>query len=160
MERLPTLVFWPGEFHELYSPWDRRVGHDWATFTTHWLNIHHCLVLSVVLFKQWLNYVPCQTSFQGLLDAFLYKRLFFFFPFLEWKKRYGAGVQPRQDPGGTLRMNGVGERRHVRTALIGPSLWGRERERQRERQRERERPDGGCSKVWQIFIFFTLAFIF
>ena len=20
-ERLPTLVFWPGEFHELYSPW-------------------------------------------------------------------------------------------------------------------------------------------
>ena len=23
-ERLPTLVFWPGEFHGLYSPWDRR----------------------------------------------------------------------------------------------------------------------------------------
>ena len=21
-ERLPTPVFWPGEFHELYSPWD------------------------------------------------------------------------------------------------------------------------------------------
>ena len=20
-ERLPTPVFWPGEFHELYSPW-------------------------------------------------------------------------------------------------------------------------------------------
>ena len=35
-----------------------------------------------------------------------------------------AGVQPRQDPGGTLRMNGVSERerRHVRLALIGPSL--------------------------------------
>ena len=26
--RLPTLVFWPAEFHELYSPWDHRVGHD------------------------------------------------------------------------------------------------------------------------------------
>ena len=45
-----------------------------------------------------------------------------------------AGVQPRQDPGGTLRMNGVSERererRHVRPALIGPRL--REGERERE----------------------------
>ena len=23
-ERLPTPVFWPGEFHGLYSPWGRR----------------------------------------------------------------------------------------------------------------------------------------
>ena len=63
-----------------------------------------------------------------------------------------AGVQPRQDPGGTLRMNGIGERRHVRPALIGSSLRGRERER--ERQTEREWPDGGCSRVWQCFIFY------
>ena len=26
--KLPTPVFWPGEFHGLYSPWGRRVGHD------------------------------------------------------------------------------------------------------------------------------------
>ena len=32
-ERLPTPVFWPGEFHGLYSPWGHRVGHNWATFT-------------------------------------------------------------------------------------------------------------------------------
>ena len=32
-ERLPTPVFWPGEFHGLYSPWGHRVGRDWATFT-------------------------------------------------------------------------------------------------------------------------------
>ena len=32
-ERLPTLVFWPGESHGLYSPWRLSVGHDWATFT-------------------------------------------------------------------------------------------------------------------------------
>ena len=54
-----------------------------------------------------------------------------------------AGVQPRQDPGGTLRMNGVGERerRCMRPALIGPSL---------RMTRERERvTDGGCSRVWQ-----------
>ena len=23
-ERLPTLVFWPGEYHELYSPWGHK----------------------------------------------------------------------------------------------------------------------------------------
>ena len=23
-ERLPTLVFWPGEFRRLYSPWNRK----------------------------------------------------------------------------------------------------------------------------------------
>ena len=26
--RLPTPVFWPGEFHRLYSPWGHKVGHD------------------------------------------------------------------------------------------------------------------------------------
>ena len=35
-ERLPTPVIWPGEFYGLYSPWGRRVRHDWTTFT-HWL---------------------------------------------------------------------------------------------------------------------------
>ena len=29
VKNLPTLVFWPGEFHGLYSPWgSQRVGHD------------------------------------------------------------------------------------------------------------------------------------
>ena len=32
-ERLPTPVFWPGEFPGLYSPWGHRVRHDWATST-------------------------------------------------------------------------------------------------------------------------------
>ena len=27
-ERLPTLVFWPGEFCGLYNPWGRNVSHD------------------------------------------------------------------------------------------------------------------------------------
>ena len=31
-ERLPTPVFWPGEFHGLYSLWGHRVGQDLATF--------------------------------------------------------------------------------------------------------------------------------
>ena len=27
-ERLPTPVFWPGEFHGPHSPWGHRVGED------------------------------------------------------------------------------------------------------------------------------------
>ena len=38
-ERLPTPVFWPGEFHGLFSPWGCRVRHNWATFTS-LLHIH------------------------------------------------------------------------------------------------------------------------
>ena len=63
-----------------------------------------------------------------------------------------AGVQPRQDPGGTLRMNSVGERKYVRPALIGPSLRGRERERERDKM-------GGAAKSGNA-LFFTVAFIF
>ena len=34
-ERLPTPVFWPGEFHGLYNPW----GHK-ELDTTEWLSLH------------------------------------------------------------------------------------------------------------------------
>ena len=34
-ERLPTPVFWPGEFHGLYSPWGHK---EWDT--TEWLSLH------------------------------------------------------------------------------------------------------------------------
>ena len=68
-----------------------------------------------------------------------------------------AGVQPRQNPGDTLRMNGVSERkrRHVRPALIGPSPRGRERERERMTRR-------GCLQGLAESgnaLFFTVAFI-
>ena len=32
-KRLPTPVFWPGEFHGLYSPWGRREADATFTFT-------------------------------------------------------------------------------------------------------------------------------
>ena len=63
-----------------------------------------------------------------------------------------AGVQLRQDPGGTLRMNGIGEGRHVRPALMVPSLRGRERERERV-----TRP--GVQQSGKS-LFFIIAFIF
>ena len=62
---------------------------------------------------------------------------------------FSAGVQPRQDPGGTLAMNGIGKGRHVRPALIGPSLRGK----------EREWPDWGCAAESGNALFFTVAFI-
>ena len=34
-ERLPTPVFWPGEFHGLYSQWGRK-----ESDTTEWLSLH------------------------------------------------------------------------------------------------------------------------
>ena len=34
-EKLPTPVFWPGEFHGLYSPWDRK-----ELDTTEQLSLH------------------------------------------------------------------------------------------------------------------------
>ena len=68
-----------------------------------------------------------------------------------------AGVQPRQDPGDTLRMNGVGERererRHMRPALIGPSLQGRERERM-----TRQGCLQGLAESGNV-LFFTVSFI-
>ena len=49
-------------------------------------------------------------------------------------------------------MNGVGERerRHVRPALIGPSLRGGERERERDQTGDAESGNA---------LFFTIAFI-
>ena len=40
--RLPSLVFWPGEFHRL-SIVSRRIRHDWATFIFTFLSV--CLSL-------------------------------------------------------------------------------------------------------------------
>ena len=50
-ERLPTPVFWPGEFHELYSPW----GHKKSDMTellslTHWMEIG--IIFSILSFER------------------------------------------------------------------------------------------------------------
>ena len=52
-------------------------------------------------------------------------------------------------------MNGVGERRHERPALIGPSLRGREREREKERESDQM---WGAAESGNA-LFFTVAFI-
>ena len=35
-ERLPTPVFWPGEFHILYSPWGHKELTRLSDFETNW----------------------------------------------------------------------------------------------------------------------------
>ena len=44
-ERLPIPIFWPGEFHELYSPW----GHK-ESDTTERLSLRRVLILLTFLF--------------------------------------------------------------------------------------------------------------
>ena len=70
------------------------------------------------------------------------------------KDQYGRGPALAGSRG-TLRMNGIGERRHVRLALMGPNLRGRET----ERERERERPDWDVQQSLAVALFFTVAFI-
>ena len=70
-----------------------------------------------------------------------------------------AGVQPQQDPRDTDEWHRrERERRHLRPALIGPSLGvGEERERERERMTRR-----GCLQGLAESgnaLFFTMAFI-
>ena len=54
-ERLPTPVFWPGEFQGLYSPW----GHKESNMTERLIYVRHIdlvNILVLMLMKQLLNF--------------------------------------------------------------------------------------------------------
>ena len=63
-ERLPTPVFWPGEFHGLYTPWGCRVGHHWVIFFIHFSFFTQYIGLGIWShhFKgnRWENWKQCQ----------------------------------------------------------------------------------------------------
>ena len=63
-----------------------------------------------------------------------------------------AGVHPRQDPGGTLGMNGIGERERRE-----PSLDRAKSVRERERERESDQTGGAAGSGNALFI--TVVFI-
>ena len=49
-ERLPTPVFWPGEFHGLHSPWGHRVERDCTTSSSLHFNIYiMCVRIQIYL---------------------------------------------------------------------------------------------------------------
>ena len=57
-ERLPTSVFWPGGFHGLYSPWDRKeldMTKLTFTFTVNWSGLHLAPALGVGM---WWPLIP------------------------------------------------------------------------------------------------------
>ena len=47
-ERLPPPVFWPGEFHGLYSPWGRKESDTTLSLSLHLLELD-CLGLNLEL---------------------------------------------------------------------------------------------------------------
>ena len=50
-ERLPTPVFWPEEFHEMYSPWGRKELDTTERLSlTHWMEI--CIIFAVLSFER------------------------------------------------------------------------------------------------------------
>ena len=52
-ERLPTPVFWPGEFHGLYSPWGRK-----ESDTTELLALHFPCLLTLCDFSKAVPQMP------------------------------------------------------------------------------------------------------
>ena len=54
-ERLPTPVFWAGEFHGLYSPWGRK-----ESDTTEWLSLHSLRI-------DWFGLPAVQGTLKSLL---------------------------------------------------------------------------------------------
>ena len=71
---------------------------------------------------------------------------------------HSARAQPQQDPGGTLRMNGVSEREREKTpeTSLVRAKSAREREKERERERESDQTGGAaeCGRVWPCFSFY------
>ena len=54
-ERLPTSVFWPGEFHELYSPRSHKEADTTEQVSLHFCKFTHfsCIITVVI---QWLSH--------------------------------------------------------------------------------------------------------
>ena len=72
-ERLPTPVFWPGEFHGLYSPWSHE-----ESDTTEWLSLHFTfLFFFYFLINYWnITALQCCVSFRYTAKFYIY--IYFF----------------------------------------------------------------------------------
>ena len=73
-ERLSTPVFWPGEFHGLYSPWD-WIEHEWATFA-----------FQSFLYWTWRETLALYSQACWLLEWNLYHQLSWFSVLWTWMK--------------------------------------------------------------------------
>ena len=48
-ERLPTPVFWPGEFYGLYTPWDHKESDMTERLSLHFTSYNQHIIISVSL---------------------------------------------------------------------------------------------------------------
>ena len=78
-ERLPTPVFWPGEFHELYSPFGHKV-----LDTTERLSHNSMTKLPNVHFTVCILYFFWNTLLKFIEDLIL-RHIYFFFRLGDWK---------------------------------------------------------------------------
>ena len=69
-ERLPTPVFWPGEFHGLYGPWGCK-----ESDTTEWLSLSQTTIALFCLFNTILHPQSISPTILSVVPAFwvLYK---------------------------------------------------------------------------------------
>ena len=56
-KRLPTPVFWPGEFHGLYNPWGRKELETTELLSLHFTCAHTLLLLLLSRFSHVRLYV-------------------------------------------------------------------------------------------------------
>ena len=60
---LPTPIFWPGEFHGLYSPWGRK-----ESDTTEWLSLSYIIYLHThtYTYRERESYIQLNAEFQRI----------------------------------------------------------------------------------------------
>ena len=79
-ERLPTPVFWPREFHRLYSPWGRKESDrtERLSLSPRWLSgkesACHCRRLQIQRFDPWVGKIPWRRKWQPT-PVFLMEKL-------------------------------------------------------------------------------------
>ena len=67
-ERLPTPVFWPGEFHGLYSPWGRKELDTTERLSLDMMSYDSCFLLSTLLQLEWSSLLSSLGLEMALFD--------------------------------------------------------------------------------------------
>ena len=73
-ERLPTPVFWPGEFHGLYSPWGRKQSNMTERLS---LSLRHSIYICCMhiwmneSLNEWMNDRACKGQDSSWVPPFL-----------------------------------------------------------------------------------------
>ena len=90
-ETLPTPVFWPGEYHGLYSPWGCRVRQDWAIFHSlpeeEWRSCSFPCCVQVVSLSLVLLVQGCLASHWSSFLSCIFQIYFIYFDIVGYKRK-------------------------------------------------------------------------